>query len=216
MSAASQQIESKYFIAAVENEEKYADLIRLAVKEMPEVSGFEVWGSAEEFLRSGVKPDLLYVDIKLPYMSGVELVKTLNMKNPEIRTVMFSSLSTDTVIFDALKAGASGYIWKSDIADLQTCTRQIMAGGAVITPSIAARVLASMQRAPSEEGNNLTTRERQILESIAGGQSTMECARSFDISPDTVRTHVKSIYKKLNVSDKLGLLRAAQRIGAAS
>ncbi len=131
---------------------------------------------------------------------------------------MISSLQTDDAIFSALRNGASGYIWKSELDSLHDTIQTLLEGGSVISPSIAAKVLLSFRKPqtnldPGVGVEVLTPRERQILELIVEGDSPHQIASLFGTTVGTVRQQIKTIYKKLQVNTRVQMVKKARQFG---
>lgn len=147
------------------------------------------------------KPDFILMDIDMPGMSGIEAVKKIRKFNSEVPIVMLTVFDDNTHVFDALQSGASGYLLKKHISTrLFDSIQEVLDGGAPMSPSIARMVLASMQqKSTAQNPYQLTAREKEILTSLSKGNSYKLIASEFSISIDTVRTHIKKIYEKLQV-----------------
>jgi DNA-binding NarL/FixJ family response regulator len=146
-------------------------------------------------------PDIALMDIHLPDESGIACTARLTEKMPDLQVVMVTVYSDSNLIFQALKAGACGYILKrSRPEEIIQALADVRAGGAPMTPEIARLVVRSF-RAPSSAPNadGLTTREAEILELLTEGLSNKEIARKTDIAAGTVRNHLVNIFKKLHV-----------------
>ena len=174
-----------------------------------------IWNNAEEFWRDprGGDLDILLLDIGLPNMSGVDLTRLVIGRNNEARIVILSALAEERLIFEAMKAGALGYILKSEIPDLYNVARTIMEGGAIMTPTIAIRVMRSFQKQTDDRSAGLTTREIQTLETMAQGLSARRASDRLGISENTLNTHLKSIYRKLQVRNRVAMVRRAEELG---
>lgn len=172
-----------------------------------------VWDSAEQFLREKPAPrlDLLFVDIVLSGISGIELIKTLRHQKRDLRTVVLTNMNSDELIFEAIKFGTLGYILKSELGDLEHVVRTVLSGGALITPTIALRVFASFQR-KAASAPDLTDRERQVLELMVRGKTARAVAEFLGLSPHTVHDYAKQIYKKLEVHNRSELILKAQEL----
>lgn len=146
-------------------------------------------------------PDFILMDIDMPGMSGIEAVQKIRKFNTKVPIVMLTVFDDNNHVFEALQAGASGYLLKKHISTkLFDAIQEVLEGGAPMSPSIARMVLASMQQKPAiENPYQLTAREKEILTSLSKGNSYKMIASEFDISIDTVRTHIKKIYEKLHV-----------------
>lgn len=147
------------------------------------------------------KPDFILMDIDMPGMSGIEAVQKIRKFNTTVPIVMLTVFDDNNHVFEALQAGASGYLLKKHISTkLFDAIQEVLDGGAPMSPSIARMVLASMQQKPAiENPYQLTAREKEILTSLSKGNSYKMIASEFAISIDTVRTHIKKIYEKLQV-----------------
>jgi len=144
-------------------------------------------------------PDAVLMDIDMPGMTGIEAVKKIRSMGLSVPIIMLTVFDDNRHVFDAICAGASGYILKKHIsAKLFDALDEVLAGGAPMSPSIARMVIASMQPA-SPNPYQLTPREKDVLRSLAQGNSYKLIAAEFEISVDTVRTHLKKIYEKLHV-----------------
>lgn len=150
-------------------------------------------------------PDVILMDIGLPNISGIEGVRTVKTHYPAIQVLMFTVFEDDENIFDAIRAGASGYLLKKTApAEIIEAIRELYRGGAPMTASIARRVLQSFQGAPATvvEDYELTVRENEILYSLVDGLSYKKIADKYCVSISTIRTHICNIYQKLHVNSK--------------
>lgn len=146
------------------------------------------------------KPDVIFMDIDMPGMSGIEAVRKIRTHQRTIPILMLTVFDDNQHVFDAICAGASGYLLKKQISTkLFDAVEEVLTGGAPMSPSIARMVISSMQQKPVENVYKLTPREREILTSLSRGNSYKLIAAEFTISMDTVRTHIKKIYEKLHV-----------------
>lgn len=147
------------------------------------------------------KPDLLIMDIDMPGMNGIEAVTQVRSVNRDIPILMLTVFDDNKHVFDAICAGASGYILKKHISTkLFAAIDEALQGGAPMSPSIARMVLDSMQQksAPSNP-YQLTPKEKEVLTSLSKGNSYKLIAADINISIDTVRSHIRNIYEKLHV-----------------
>jgi DNA-binding NarL/FixJ family response regulator len=151
------------------------------------------------------KPDIILMDIGLPNISGIEGVRTVKTHFPEVQVLMFTVFDDDEKIFDAIRAGASGYLLKkTPPAEIVEAVRELYRGGAPMTSSIARRVIHSFQGVPSTVAADyrLTVRENEILYSLVDGLSYKRIADKYCVSISTIRTHICNIYQKLHVNSK--------------
>ncbi len=191
--------------------EDKADL-RDAMNMMIELSAaYHLGGSfsnAEEALKKipEILPDVVLMDINLPGMSGIGCVHNLKTQFPEMLFLMCTAYEDEDKIFDSLKAGASGYILKTEgPAKIIEAIDDILAGGSPMSGSIARKVVASFNHLEKENEliTNLSEREKDVLENLAKGLISKEVADVLNISSGTVRKHVQNIYKKLQVNTRV-------------
>lgn len=162
-------------------------------------AAFEHVLNVEAELKS-YNPDVILMDIDMPGMSGIEAVQKIRQFNSRVPIIMLTVFDDNAHVFEALRSGASGYLLKKHISTkLFDAIMEVMEGGAPMSPSIARMVLASMQKPATENAYQLTAREKEILTSLSKGNSYKLIAAEFAISIDTVRTHIKKIYEKLQV-----------------
>ena len=169
--------------------------------------GFEClssYGSAEAALEDlpEKKPDVVLMDINLPGMNGVECARKLKQAAPQIQIMMLTVYEDTENIFNALAAGASGYLLKrTATAELLESIREVHRGGSPMTAHIARKVVQSFQRpvATNEQTEDLSPREREVLDHLSQGFLYKEIAEKLGISYETVHTYVRRIYEKLQV-----------------
>jgi DNA-binding NarL/FixJ family response regulator len=149
-------------------------------------------------------PDVVLMDIGLPNISGIEGVRTVKENFDTIEVLMFTVFEDDEKIFEAIKAGASGYLLKkSSPEEITEAVASLHQGGAPMSARIARRVIQSFQHTPFPKNEyQLTTRENEILQSLTDGLSYKKLAEKYCISISTVRTHIRHIYEKLHVNSK--------------
>lgn len=151
-----------------------------------------------------VSPDIILMDIEMPGVSGIEAVKQIKEKHPTITIIMQTVFEDETLIFEAIKAGASGYILKKTTPEkIIESIYDANDGGAPMTPVIAAKVLRFFQDNPAKAVNteyNLTDRETEILGLLTKGLSYKMIAAKIEISYHTVNAHLRHIYEKLHVN----------------
>jgi DNA-binding NarL/FixJ family response regulator len=151
-------------------------------------------------------PDVVLMDIEMPGMDGIEAVKILKPQFPGIKILMETIFEDDEKVFHSICSGAEGYILKNTPpSQILEAIREIHEGGAPMTPSIASKVLAMFKAGTSfssDETYNLTDREMEILKLLVDGMSYKMIAEKCFVSIDTVSSHVKNIYRKLQVHSK--------------
>jgi RNA polymerase sigma factor (sigma-70 family) len=188
--------------------------IRMALEQiLMNAVGYDVvalYGSGEEAVDKipDEIPDVVLMDINMGKMSGIEAVRIIKEKCPSIQFMMCTVYEDDEKIFDALAAGASGYILKkTKSAELVAAIRDLYEGGAPMSGQIASRVVASFRKREESRDivllESLSAREHEILELLVKGRLYKEIASTLGISQETVRKHVYNIYKKLHVNNRV-------------
>jgi DNA-binding NarL/FixJ family response regulator len=193
-------------IAIIEDDQVTRESLKTIVQT---TEGFECAGAfadAEtglEFL-TGHPADIVLMDIHLPVMDGIECVRRLKSIHPEIQFIMCTIFRDDDSVFNALKAGATGYLLKNDDpGKIIDAIHEIHAGGSPMTSQIARRVLESFKSpAVNNDINLLTKRENEMLCLLVKGFRYKEIADNLFISIATVRTHIYNIYQKLHVQSR--------------
>ncbi|PKP13343.1 MAG: DNA-binding response regulator [Bacteroidetes bacterium HGW-Bacteroidetes-3] len=178
------------------------------------VNGAELIGKLE----ANHHIDVILMDIQMPEMDGITATEIVKKKYPHIKIIMLTVFDDDENIFNAIKAGANGYLLKEiDAESLHNCILEVLNGGAPMTPSIALKTL-NLLRNPilAENGKEineikLSNRETDILEQLSKGLNYNEIADNLIISPSTVRKHIENIYKKLQVHNKIEAVLKAQK-----
>jgi DNA-binding NarL/FixJ family response regulator len=177
------------------------------------------YGSCEEMLADikNHEPDVILQDIGLPGMCGIDGVKEIRKILDEVVILMLTVYEDEDNVFESLKAGASGYLLKkTPPAQLIEAIQDAHKGGSPMSSSIARKVVTFFQRGKSktvEDDANLSGREIEILESLSEGNSYKMTADKLFISIDTVRTYIRSIYKKLHVHSQSGAVAKAIKKG---
>ena len=161
--------------------------------------------------------DLILMDIEMPKMNGIEATEIVKQKYPQIKIIMLTVFDNDENIFNAIKAGADGYLLKEvNPRDLQQGIFETMNGGATMTPSIAMKTLKLFRNPvtfdPSvpKEDINLTTREIEVLDQLSKGLKYKNIAENLFLSEGTIRKHVENIYNKLKVHNRLEAIQKAK------
>lgn len=164
------------------------------------------------------RPSLSLVDLSLPDGSGLELINHLSTKFPENYTVVTTIYDDDDHIFNALQAGASGYLLKDQTrSSMIEGLAGIMSGKPPLNPAIARRMMRYFQQQrPASEDIRLSAREEEVLTLLAKGMGRSQIAQLLEVSTNTAASHIKSIYRKLNVSGRAEATLQAVRLGLVS
>jgi DNA-binding NarL/FixJ family response regulator len=170
-----------------------------------------------EKLEKNHNVDLILMDIEMPKMNGIEAVNIVKQKFPQIKIIMLTVFDNDENIFNAIKAGADGYLLKEvNPKELHQGILDTMDGGATMTPSIAMKTLKlfrnpiAFENIPNQEEYNLTPREIEVLEQLSKGLKYNAIADNLFLSVGTIRKHVENIYTKLQVHNKLEAIQKAK------
>ncbi|MGH7989147.1 MAG: response regulator, partial [Limisphaerales bacterium] len=193
----------KKSVMVVEDDRGLREQLVKILKTAPDIKCIGAFASAEEALPKiqAETPNVVLMDIKLPGMSGIQCVSEIKKNCPATQVIMVTVYEDSERIFRALKAGADGYLVKSSPPDqLLKAIRDAYQGGAPISSHIARKVVQHFHLlGPSlQEGENLSPRERQVLDLLAMGFIYKEIGSKLDIGMETVRTHVKNISLKMH------------------
>lgn len=166
------------------------------------------FGNAEEAMQKipSIQPDAVLMDINLPGASGINCVNALKTQFPQILFLMCTAYEDNSKIFDSLKAGASGYILKTEgPAKIMQSLAEMLNGGSPMSSIIARKVVASFANMEKEHSlvQTLTEREKTVLELLSKGLMNKEVSDVLNISVATVRTHIQNIYEKLHVNTRV-------------
>ncbi len=213
-------------VVVVEDDAETRERLRASIAGSGFLAVAGEYGTGREALAAlaASAPDVLLVDIGLPDMSGLEVVRFVAARHPDCEILVISIFGDETNVVAALEAGAGGYLLKGAAErDITFDIRDILSGGSPLSPIIARQVLKRMQSARRDErpetaaasadDSGLTPREREILNAIARGFSYAETGEILKVSLATVHTHLKSIYRKLAVHSKTEAVFEANRLG---
>ena len=191
-----------------------------------EVVGEAANGAEAVALAASERPDLMLMDVRMPVMDGLEATRRITGDETlaETRVVILTTFDLDEYVHEALRAGASGFLLKDTLpVDLLNAVRVVADGDALIAPAITRRLIAEFARLPEPGGatagavlEQLTDREREVLELVAKGQSNAEIAAGLYVSPATVKTHMSRLLMKLDARDRAQLVMLAYETGLVS
>jgi len=194
-------------VAIVEDDEEIRSNLMHLVSRASDFRLSGAYGSAEDALGGIPKgpPDVVLMDINLPGMSGIDCVRRLKAQLPQVQIVMLTIYEDGDQIFQSLRAGASGYLLKRTPGrKILESLRDVWTGGSPMNSHIARKLVQYFNQIsqPDQELETLSAREREVLEHLARGRMYKEIADSLNISMDTVRKHLQSIYQKLHVHSR--------------
>ena len=190
------------FVSLVEDDNEIRETIKLLINSAEGFKCISDFSNCEDAIPALQKdpPDVLLMDITLPGMSGIDGVRILHDKIPNLDIIMLTVHKSDEVIFDSLCAGACGYLMKNTPPmKLIEAIKEVIEGGSPMSTSIARKVITSFR---SSKESPLTRRETEVLTELCKGKSYKTIADTLFVSEDTVHFHIKNIYKKLQVHSK--------------
>jgi DNA-binding NarL/FixJ family response regulator len=204
MSKVTNSPDNPISVSLYEDNDKLRELLVLLLNN---TSGFKIAGAYPDCVqvKSDIvhnKPDVIIMDIDMPRCNGIEGVRMVKEVDVAIKVIMHTVFDDEDRLFECLSNGADGYILKKDSSEqLIPAIREVVDGGAPMSPGIATKVLNTFRQPLSSPKTkyNITERETQILESLARGFSYRMIALEYSISPETVKRHLKNIYQKLHV-----------------
>ena len=179
-----------------------------------DIAGHAGTGREAVELARRLRPDVVLMDIRMPDMDGITATRELTRSAPAVKVLVLTTFEQDDYIFGALRAGASGFLLKrTRPEDLITAVHTIAAGDGLLSPSVTRRVITRMAQQPNPRYSDgpgaapkldqLTAREREVLQYIARGLSNREIAAAMTVEETTVRTHVKRVLMKLELRDRI-------------
>lgn len=202
-------------VVVIEDDPLFREVIVKFINQSPDFHCDQVWGNGEIALREMATPPpgLILIDIDLPGISGTECTARLKRRWPHIPLLILTGHSESEHIFEALKAGANGYLLKHTAAKkLLEAMQEAMAGGAPMTGAVAAKVIETFRPPPplppgpamgvTPAPEPLSDRELQVLEKLARGLAAKEIAGDLGVSFETVRTYIRRIYAKLHTRSR--------------
>lgn len=195
-------------VALVEDDEGIREMLSRVVQRSARLKLVAAVSSGEEALERlpALSPEVVIMDLRLPGMSGIDCTRLLRKAVPKTQVLVLTVFGESDQVFQALEAGASGYLLKrTSRREIVEAVEQVWGGGAPMSAEVARKVVESFRRAPAAPGQGteqLTPREEEVLAHLAKGYVTKEIADALSISADTVRFHLKHIYEKLHVRSR--------------
>jgi len=190
----------------------------LAAAENIEIVGEARNGEEAIELAVSLQPDVILMDLRMPGINGIEATRRIHRTSPHISILVLTVFEDDTSVFPAIRAGARGYLLKNTEPDeLLRAIRTVAAGGAIFSPGIAQKVLGYLSAPPPNVSGDifdeLTSREREILELIAQGKTNAEIATILNLSSKTVSNYISNVLLKLHATDRAKLMLMALEAG---
>lgn len=189
-------------IVIIEDNAELRDVYSLVLKSIARYDVVATFGTCDEALKElpKIKPDLVIIDLTLPGMSGIIGISKIKKMLPNIKVMVVTVHDDHESVFSSFVAGAIGYLTKdADPHDLIRAVDQVFAGGAPMTPKIATMIISSFHTNPNTP---LTERETDVLRQLSQGKSYDYIAAALNVTRDTVKTHIRHIYEKLQVNNK--------------
>ena len=191
------------------------------IRQLLATQGFDVVGAAHDGaeairMAAELKPEITLLDIVMTQMNGVDAAREIIKQDPAARVLILSMYSDSERVYQALRAGARGYVLKRDLPDdLADAIRQVGAGGRYLSPGVADTVISDylQEKKPPDALHQLSTRERHVLQFLVEGRSAAAIARKLKLSPRTIETYKARLMKKLGLTDLPALVKFAVRHG---
>jgi len=201
-------------IVIVEDLDEVRDGLKNFLALSDEFTVLDTFKNAEEALQEipAMKPDIVIMDINLPGMNGIECIRQLRNKTPSTQYMMFTVYENDEKVFEALKAGASGYLLKNTgLVQMIESLKQLYDGGSPMSANIARKLVTVFRQQENSLADikTLSNRENEILQLLANGLLYKEIADKLFISVNTVRQHIHKIYEKLHVQNRTEAINKA-------
>ena len=200
--------------AIVEDDDELRTLIRRRIERSSDMQVVRVFESGDDYLNKldDLEVHVVLMDINMAGRNGIDTVREAKRRKPEVQYLMLTIFENPAYIFEALCAGATGYLLKSTPAEeLLDAVRDIHRGGSPMNSAIARLVVNSFQKETRQRINDekLSEREKQVLDGLATGLQYKEIGAKLELSTETVRVHVRRIYSKLQVNGKMEALKKA-------
>jgi DNA-binding NarL/FixJ family response regulator len=204
-------------VSVIEDNDQFRNALEAIIHAQDDFALAGAYESAEKALQGLIEtpPDIVITDISLPGMRGTELIMHLKDKMQQTQFMVCSIHDDNDTIFDALKCGASGYILKDPVtaAEIIKAIRDLYNGGSPMSPYIARKVISSFQKQViGDDSTLLSLREKEVLELLARGLLYKEIAEKLGVTHETIKKHLKNIYQKLHVQNKIEALNKFRQL----
>src|SRR5476651_1899348 len=191
----------------IEDTENYRAAIASLLGLSVEVQLAGSWRDAETAIKEvpEILPDVILTDIQLPGINGIECIRRLKIDCPNIQFLVLTVFEEDEKIFEALKAGASGYLLKSSSPEMIiSAIKEIHTGGSPMSPGIARKIITHFREPLQQTGQKIfTEREKQVLDLMAQGKLVKEIAYDLGVTSHAIKKHTKNIYQKMQVQNRV-------------
>ncbi len=209
------EVSKSYSVVIIEDVEDIRTNLKEFLEGQDRIASVLAFNSMEDFFEQGAiknPPDVVLNDIGLPGMNGIDGIKTIRKLFPDTDIIMLTVFSDNEKIFSSICAGATGYALKgTPLPDIYKAIIQIKNGGSFMSPSIARKVMNFFIPEKKYQFEGLTPKEKEIVEALTEGLSYKLIASKLNVSMDTVRFHIKNIYRKLHVNSKSEVISKAYR-----
>ena len=210
-------------VALVDDDALIREGLRMIIDQASDLEVIAMAGNGEEAVRvaSEQRPDVMLMDVRMPVLDGIEATRRITASEDAPRVIILTTFELDEYVFEALRAGASGFLLKRiEPVQLAGAIRVVAGGEALLSPSVTRRLIEEFTRRPQVGRNDrladLTEREREVLLLIARGLSNQELAERLFIADNTVKTHVKRVFTKLGARDRAQAIVIAYESGLMS
>jgi DNA-binding NarL/FixJ family response regulator len=210
-------------VVLVDDDALIREGLRMIIDQTRDLEVVATAGNGEEALSISAehRPDVILMDVRMPVLDGIEATRRITVAEAAPRVIILTTFELDEYVFEALRAGASGFLLKrTEPEQLVEAIRVVARGEALLSPSVTRRLIEEFTRRPQtgsgERLTMLTDREREVLVLIARGLSNQELAEQLFIADNTVKTHIKRIFTKLGARDRAQAIVIAYECGLVS